>query len=322
MLRVAVYLLAWFATVAAVVALAARYVPVVNHAVLIGAALSPYLTVGASVAAAGLLVSSSPRIAAAALLPALVAVAVQLPLFVGSGRPGPDTVAVRVLTANLKEGSAEPQPLVELARDRADVVMLQELTYELADKLSTLKSEFPFQAVDAHPQAAGVGIWSRYPIEQFSRNTEYQLGMVTASLRVPGAASAVTVLAAHVAGPWPQPIDDWRREMTMLPKTLETLADTTGRGAAIVAGDLNATSDMQTFRRLLRNGFANAADQAGAGLTPTFPADTSVPPLIGIDHILTRNSSASEVETVRVPGSDHLGLCATVQVPREQVNTG
>lgn len=321
MIRAAVFLLAWFASVGAVVALVARYVPVVNHAVLIIAALSPYLTVGASLAAAAFLFTSAPRIAAVALLPAVVAVAVQLPLFFGSGSPGPDTVAVRILTANLREGSAEPKPLADLARASADVVVMQELTPELAASLDPLKSDFPFRALDARPYAAGVGIWSRYPIEQFSRNSEYELGMVTASLRVPGAASAVTVLAAHVAGPWPQPIDAWRREMTALPKTLATLANITGPGAAIVAGDLNATADMEPFRRLLSDGFRNAADQSGAGLVRTFPADMSVPPIIGIDHILTRNGSASDVTTVRIPGSDHLGVTATIHVPR-RVNTG
>lgn len=321
MIRAVVFLLAWFVSVGGAVALAARYVPVVNHSVLIVAALSPYLTVAASVAAAALLFAWSPRIAVVALLPAVAAVAVQLPLFLGAGKPAADTVAVRVLTANLREGSAEPQPLADLARERADVVVMQELTPALAASLDPLKSEFPYRALDAQPYAAGVGIWSRYPIEQFSRNPEYQLGMVTASLRVPGAASAVTVLAAHVAGPWPQPIDDWRREMAALPRTLATLASITGPGAAIVAGDLNATSDMEPFRRLLREGFRNAAEQAGAGLVRTFPADMPMPPFIGIDHILTRNSSATDVETVQIPGSDHLGVTATVHVPG-QVNTG
>ena len=321
MRRSLAYLFAWFAGVGATVAVAARYVPVVNHAVLIVAALSPYLAIAGSLAAAALLFAYSPPIAAVALLPAVVAVALQLPLFIGSGGPAADTVAIRVLTANLKEGLAEPQPLADLAHDRADVVVVQELTPELSANLNMLKSDFPFQAVAARPYAAGVGIWSRYPIEHFSRNTDYELGMLTASLRVPGAASAVTVLAAHVMGPWPQPIDGWRREMALLPKTLATLADITGSGAAIVAGDLNATSDMAPFRRLLRDGFRSAVEQAGAGLVPTFPSGRSMPPIIGIDHIITRNSSVSDVSTVYVPGSDHLGLIATVHV-RRQVNTG
>ena len=60
----------------------------------------------------------------------------------------------------------------------------------------------------------------------------------------------------------------------------------------IVAGDLNATSDMRSFRRLLQTGFKSAVEQSGAGLVRTFPANLPIPALVGIDHILTLNSSA------------------------------
>jgi endonuclease/exonuclease/phosphatase family metal-dependent hydrolase len=83
-----------------------------------------------------------------------------------------------------------------------------------------------------------------------------------------------------------------------------------------VAGDFNATYDMEPFRRLLRNDFRDAGEQSGAGLAASYPADSSVPPLLGIDHVLTFNSQASDAHTVRIPGSDHLGLSATVHLPR------
>lgn len=322
MLRAAVYLLAWLATMVAVVALGARFVPVVNHAVLVVSALSPYLTIVASGVAALLLFGSSPRLAALALVPLVAAVAIQLPLFFGSGKPPPDTVGIRVFTANLRTGLAEPGPLADLVRDRADVFVAQELTPELAANLSALDAVFPYRAVDARPVADGVGIWSSYPIEQSSRDPGYQLGVITASLRVPGVSTPVTVVSAHLAGPFPQPMDNWQREIAAFPKSLTTLVKLAGPGAAIVAGDLNATADMKPFRRLLDTGFQNAVDQAGAGFVRTFPGSTSsVPALIGIDHILTLNCSATDMETVPVPGSDHLGVTATIHVPR-QVNTG
>ena len=321
MLRTVLCLLAWLATILAFVSLGARFVPVINHVVLIAAALSVYLTIGASVLAATLLIGVSPLLAAIALLPAAVAGALQLPLFVASGRPDPDAVAIRVLTANVREGLAEPGPLAELARDRADVFVLQELSPELASNLSGLESAFPYRAIDARPHAAGVGIWSRFPIERSRRDPGYQLGVVTASLRVPGVSAPVTVLVAHLAGPFPQPLDEWRRDITAFPDTLADLAAVAGPGAAIVAGDFNASFDMKPFRKLLSGGFKNAAEQAGAGMVRTFPAERSIPALIGIDHILTLNSTATDVQTVPVPGSDHLGVTANIHVPR-QVNTG
>ena len=76
--------------------------------------------------------------------------------------------------------------------------------------------------------------------------------------------------------------------------------------------DIENASDM-----VRGDGFEiEAAEQSGAGLTPTFPANTSTPPLIGIDHILTFNSSANDAHAVRIPGSDHLGVSATVHLPR------
>lgn len=316
MLRTAVYLLAWLAFLIAAVALAARFVPVINHTVLLVAALSPYLMSAAVLSAALLLATHRWWAAAAAIALALAAMAVELPLFVGSDPDPGHTVPVRVLTANLLEGNADPVALFAAA-EQTDVVVVQELTTELAERITRerLDAEFPFRALDAQSHANGVGIWSRFPITTSNRDSNYKLGMVTASLRPPGASSDVVVLAAHLAGPWPQSIQAWRREIAKLPATMRVAAAMAGDGAVIVAGDLNATADMQPFRRLLRDGFSDAAAQSGSGLVRTFPADRSVPPLIGIDHILTANGSAGDVRTVRIPGSDHLGLAATVRVP-------
>ena len=53
-----------------------------------------------------------------------------------AGKTPPDAVAVRVLTVNLQVGAAQPEPLVAIARDRADVLVVQELTPEIADRLA------------------------------------------------------------------------------------------------------------------------------------------------------------------------------------------
>ena len=316
MIRTALSLLTWFAFLVAALALLARFVPVVDHTILIISALSPYLLLGAGIPAVLLLLSRRSwwAVSVAVMLAAGAAFAV-LPRFAASGPAAPEGVPIRVLTANLWEGSADPRALIAMARERTDLVVVQELTPECAHDLSGLESEFPYRAVDPRAGAAGAGIWSRYPIVGSRRDSGYQLSMLSATLRVPGAASDTLVLAAHIVGPWPNPIDDWRREMTRLPDTLRTAAEVADPGTVIAAGDFNATVDMQPFRGLLRGGFRDAGQQSGAGLAPTFPANRSVPPLIGIDHILTYNGTASDFDTVRIPGSDHLGVIATIHVP-------
>ena len=83
---------------------------------------------------------------------------------------------------------------------------------------------------------------------------------------------ATTVLAVHLAAPWVQPLQYFRDDIARFPTTLrEAAARNAGSGAVIVAGDLNSTYDMQPFRNLLDEGYRDAAEQAGAGLTRSYP---------------------------------------------------
>jgi endonuclease/exonuclease/phosphatase (EEP) superfamily protein YafD len=84
----------------------------------------------------------------------------------------------------------------------------------------------------------------------------------------------------------------------------------------VAAGDLNATPDIVQFRDLLVDGYADAAQQAGAGMTLTYPADRWYPPLIAIDHVLTRDAVATTADTIHISDTDHRALLVTVQVPR------
>lgn len=285
-----------------------------NHPILLIAAFAPYLAIAAAVLAVPLLFTRHRLIATAALGLALAVIAWQVPLYIGSGRPPADTVGIRVLTANLRDGSANTQALAALSRD-TDLLIVQELSPELADDLAVLESEFPYRVLDPRPHAAGAGVFSRYPIVRSSRDDGYVLGLLTVTVRPPGSASDVTVLNVHLAGPYPQPIDRWRQEIAALRTTMSEEPNGTGREAVIVAGDFNASLDMRPFRQLLRDGFTEAREHSGAGLLPTFPADRMWPPLVGIDHILTLNAATTDVRTERIPGTDHLGLRATVHVP-------
>jgi endonuclease/exonuclease/phosphatase (EEP) superfamily protein YafD len=82
----------------------------------------------------------------------------------------------------------------------------------------------------------------------------------------------------------------------------------------IAAGDFNATTDHAQFRRLLAHGYADAAQQSGAGYLPTYPNDRWYGPLIGIDHVLLRGGvGAADVRTLGVRGSDHRALLARLR---------
>lgn len=324
MVRTPLSALAGLVALAGAAALASCFLPVANHAVLLLAASAPFLLVGAGLGGAALLANRRWRAAATAAAVAVAALLVATPQFADSGQIGGVTAPIRVLTANLRDGAVGPEA-VSAAAERADILLVQELTPELAEALDRrgFAAVFPFRAIEPRRWAAGVGIFSRYPIVASRRVAGFELGALCATVRPPGAAADAVVMSVHLVGPWPQAVDQWRAEIAALPEALAGLAADAGGGAVIVGGDFNASASMRPFRELLRDGFRDAAGQSGAGLIATYPADTAAPPLIAIDHILTRNASASQAQAVRVAGSDHLGVAATVLVPgRSQAEYG
>jgi endonuclease/exonuclease/phosphatase (EEP) superfamily protein YafD len=301
-------------------AFASRYLSITNHATFITAALSPYLMLCAPVSAALLLWGRHWILVIAAAGLTVAAFAVQLPLYVDSDSDARRTagVEVRLMSANIYEGMADPDYLVRSAQAQADVIAFQELTPQEADRLSGagLDTTFPYRWLDARGGSGGVGVWSRFPMDAPRRIGDYTFAFLTAQIRVTGVSIDPIVVVAHVAGPWPVPIDDWRRDLNRLPVTLSEVGEQAGAGSVIVAADLNSTTDMRPFRALVRNGYRNAAEQSGAGIKPTFPADSRLPPFIAIDHILTRNCTATSLRTLKIPGSDHRGLVVTIAIPR------
>jgi endonuclease/exonuclease/phosphatase (EEP) superfamily protein YafD len=116
----------------------------------------------------------------------------------------------------------------------------------------------------------------------------------------------------HLAGPVPDAAH-WSADIRRLPEVLNELPSA---AAVIVGGDFNATPDTTQFRSVLRAGFADAADQAGAGMTRTYPADSWLPPLIAIDHVLIKGGAvATAARTVSISGSDHRALLVAVALP-------
>lgn len=317
MIRVPATVLGALAFALALAGLLSRYLPVDNVIVLVLAAASPYLTTAGVVSM--MLFAVARRWAATILAATLcvVMLAVVAPRYFGPETTGAPSVALRVVTANLGMGRADARAVVELASTSADVFVAQELTPQAVDALSAagLDRVFAHRTVDPRPMADGIGVWSRHPIVASAAVDGYQMPMLSTRIRLPGVRFDVSVLGVHLAAPWVQPLRWFQDDIARLPETLATLAHTAASGAVIVAGDLNATYDMRPFRQLLDQGYRDAAEQAGAGLTRSYPSRPWHPPLVGIDHVLVHNCAATSAYTVAVRGSDHRGLATTVDIP-------
>jgi endonuclease/exonuclease/phosphatase (EEP) superfamily protein YafD len=288
-------------------ALAMRFLPAVNRAVLLVAALSPYLMLGAPLAAVLFAISRHGTLTAVASVITVVALATQFPAYIGSpAAPGP---ALRFVTANLRYGQADPAAVIELAQGHADVLAVQELTPELAGTLSAaLKSTFAFSTLRPGERATGVGLWSRYPISGTGSDEDFDRGFITAQVRVPGRKTALTVVSTHLSPPR-SAFQSWRADMQRLGPTLQRLPRD---GPVVVGCDLNATPDVREFRRLLTGGYRDGAVQAAAGFLRTHPDDLPVPPVLAVDHVLTRDATVTSITAVHLPGSDHRALISRV----------
>jgi endonuclease/exonuclease/phosphatase (EEP) superfamily protein YafD len=219
-----------------------------------------------------------------------------------------------VLALNSRLGRADPGALTEAARD-ADVVVLTEATAPQVRALvaAGLTGRFPYRSTGRLPAAgaAGTAVFSRFPVSGTAALAP-DLGNQAWSCRVavPGVAGGLIVLAVHPARP--------RLGGThWLPEQEELRAALPTTGPRLLAGDFNAVASHPTQRALVRDGWRSAVDDAGAGWVPTYPADSRrVPPMIDIDHVFVAGGlQTAAVRSVRVPGTDHLGLLATVAVP-------
>ncbi|WP_243747730.1 endonuclease/exonuclease/phosphatase family protein [Mycolicibacterium sp. CBMA 226] len=294
---------------AAMAGIVVRWVPIVNRSLLALAAGAPYAVLGAPMAAILFGIARNWPMTAVAIATTVGAAALQLPLFRRATAPA--GTALRFLSANLRYGRAEAEPVVRYAEEGADIVALQELTPAALVRLEAagLDRVFPYRALRVMDEPGGVGLWSRYPISDVRIDDGFWLGMLAADVQLPEAPAATRVMTVHLSAPWPDPLQGWRDDLARLADTLLKAAEAS-TGPVLLAGDLNATPDMREFRRLLRQGYQDAGAQAGAGVVRTHPADIVAPPVFAVDHILTRGYVATSVRTLQVPGSDHRALLA------------
>jgi endonuclease/exonuclease/phosphatase (EEP) superfamily protein YafD len=240
-----------------------------------------------------------------------------------SGRPPEvgDHATIRLLSANLFKGRADPLSLVGFAQENADVVTVAELTPEAMERFSQvgIDKTFAHSLLMPAPGAGGIGIWSRYPLTALSAPKLWQVKMPGARLRVPGVRFDPLIASVHVMSPVAgdqNTIDDWRLGMASAKEQLSFFSRVADPAAVIIGGDYNSTPDLRQFRDLLADGgYRDAVEQTGAGFAPTYPSNRWFPPFITIDHVLTRNSAAKSVRTVDIPGSDHRALLTAIQVP-------
>jgi endonuclease/exonuclease/phosphatase (EEP) superfamily protein YafD len=232
----------------------------------------------------------------------------QAPLFVAADAPA--GASVTVVQANLKLGEADVAEVVARVRDTgAALLTVEEMTPQALTALENtdLRGMMPYEFVVPGDGGNGTGIFSRYPLRNTAPLNGFTMSNLRADVDLPGA-PGTTVFAVHPIPPYPYDPDRWVDEMKRLKATVHSVSG----DRVIVSGDFNATWDHAQYRSLLDKGFRDATEQAGEGVQLTYPADRGYPPLIGIDHVVTRGFTATSLRTFTVSGSDHRAVVVSL----------
>ncbi|SCL58794.1 Metal-dependent hydrolase, endonuclease/exonuclease/phosphatase family [Micromonospora chersina] len=279
-------------------------------------AFTPYVAAAAPAAVALALALRRRAPAMVAALAALALLGAVAPRVVRDDRPAVDGPVLRLLTANLLKGGADPARLVELVRThRVDVLAVQEFTPQAAAELDRLglATLLPYRMLNPEVGTTGSGLYARHPLSGtgYRRNQGFFFSQAYGTVAVPGA-PPLRVESAHPAAPYAvEVVPDWWTDLRAQPPA------TPQGGLSVLAGDFNATLDHAPLRDLIDTGYVDAAAAAGAGLSGTWgPYDGDPIPPVTIDHVLVdRRIAVRGVDVYAVPGSDHRAVLAELRLP-------
>lgn len=181
---------------------------------------------------------------------------------------------LKVLTYNV-QGQSEVSYLVleTIRQEDADVVFLQELSYELAGRLSAeFKEEYPYQVLHPKLTVNGAGILSKYPLH-YDGDTlggRWKGDPIVASLDWNG--REITLVCFHmlksVFGE-AEFLGDTYRAREEAARKIAVLADNSE--PLLAAGDANMTQ-LNTGYDILAASLSDSWVEAGWGLGNSFPA--------------------------------------------------
>lgn len=289
--------------------------------IALAASFAPYGIV-AWIAAAIVVLAAARHRARLWLIPlavGLVAHSLMLvPYLPGPARAVAGQRTLGLLELNLRFGQADLSELAAAVDAAApDLLVLTEVTKADAEAFDQPKwrKRMPYRVgtggKDFDPvtggDPTGTMVLSRLPIKELERTGDTSFTNLAVQVERDG--RPFVLVAAHPVNPV-HGLSGWLRDGQAVAHLAERYAD----GPLVVAGDLNATGEHLTLRNLLaRAKLTDAAE--GQGWQPTYPADEWFPPLIAIDHVLvSAQVQATGLSTVRVTGTDHLGLLARLTI--------
>ncbi|MBB2970172.1 endonuclease/exonuclease/phosphatase family protein [Mesorhizobium sp. RMAD-H1] len=206
-----------------------------------------------------------------------------------------------LLQLNLRYNNQDPAEVLRLiAREKPDIITLQEVSVEWEPKVKLLEARYPYrQYCRTSPNAWGVDILSRRPFAEGSQSGCVGDGLM-AFARFDLGGTPVSVVALHLSWPWPfrQP-----RQINFVLPHLARLDD-----PLLIAGDFNATPWSNAVRRIeAATGTHHLSGIGPSWLHWALPAGLARYIGLPIDQVLVSSGiDVTRIGTLAPAGSDHL----------------
>jgi endonuclease/exonuclease/phosphatase (EEP) superfamily protein YafD len=276
-------------------------------------AFTPYVAGAAALVPLLALILRRWAALAAATVVATALVACVVPRATADGAWLPTGPTLRVLTANMLVGGADPAVIVGLVRSQhVDLLALQELTpgAQAALESAGLADLLPNRSAHPLEGVGGSALYSRFPLRDDGlRLNPFDFGQAKATVTVPGAAP-IAVESVHPCAP-----SDADRSSCWAEGLRGEPPATVDGQVRLLLGDFNATLDHVLLRRLIATGYRDAADVTGDGLGTTWPYDKLFL-RITLDHVLAdRRVGVRQVIVDPVRDSDHRAVFAELVLP-------
>jgi len=218
--------------------------------------------------------------------------------------------ALNVLNMNINTANSRFDDTLAIVR-KVDptILVLLEVNDRWIEQLSSLQQNYRYTLLLPRANNFGVALYSKIPFKDISDKRLQYVSRPAIDVELDLQETTVRLIGIHSLPPTSKPRVAQRD--ILLRNTADVVAES--NGPTIVVGDFNISMWSPAFKDFMQRS-ALINPRIGRGVFPTWPAHILA--LTPIDHILVSQEFAiHSLESVPIPGSDHLGMYARLTLP-------
>ncbi|MCK4841017.1 MAG: endonuclease/exonuclease/phosphatase family protein, partial [Methylococcales bacterium] len=225
-----------------------------------------------------------------------------------------------LLTNVLSSNQSYAALLNKIEQKQADIIVVLELTPQWAYELRAIDKTYPYQKLIPQRSNFGVGLYSKYPLEDITVIDFASNGIPSISANIRFNRKQLNIIATHPIPPLNKSFAEQQKRhlenlahFTQSRKSITRSTDTT---LVLVAADLNSTQWSPLYRKFMNSsGLKNT--RQGKGIYPSWPVGEGIFGYllqIPLDHVLvSKNIHTQKFEKLESISSDHFPIYIELQ---------